>query len=449
MKWWHNRSDDRLQYEFLPSALEITETPASPFGRVVIWFIVALMAIALVWSYVGRVDVVAVSQGKIVPVGDVKTIQSVNGGVINSIRVSEGDSVEKGQLLVELDSTLATAEVKALEKSLATVKLERDILRKTLVGEDVSRLINNADISEDTKGDLLELAKSQSSASRIRRQFLSMNTSRAQSQLDIEQQNLNALQASLQAAQNRKQQLEAEIRQASGTQQATLQAQLQQLNSQIADMQDMFMAQHQRTSQAQAAASEASSSLSNFEAEAVSSIMTRVVEQSKQITELEDGLAKAIRDVELMSIKSPVGGTVLSISSNTIGGVVATGQPLITIVPAGTPLVVEALLQNKDVGFVHEGQKVAIKVDAYSFQRHGYLTGKIKSISPDTFDDEKLGAAYKVKITINDNHTSKDSLIEVSPGMSVASEIITGKRRIIEFFFDPFITHTNDSLKVR
>lgn len=124
-------------------------------------------------------------------------------------------------------------------------------------------------------------------------------------------------------------------------------------------------------------------------------------------------------------------------------------QPIMEIVPEGTKLVIDSTLQNKDIGFVCVGQPVVIKVDTYSFQRYGYLKGAVKSISPDAVEDEKRGSVYKMKVEINGGKTSKNNIINVAPGMSTTAEITTRKRRIIEFFLDPLMTHTDTSLEVR
>ncbi len=138
-----------------------------------------------------------------------------------------------------------------------------------------------------------------------------------------------------------------------------------------------------------------------------------------------------------------------SFPTSTTGGVVNAGQKIIEIVPASATLVVEATAQNKDIGFIHVGQAVVVKVDTYAFQRYGYLKGKVMSISPDAIVDEKQGLIYKIKIEIATDKTSKDQTIKIAPGMSVTAEITTGQRRIIEFFLDPLMTHTDASLEVR
>jgi HlyD family type I secretion membrane fusion protein len=140
---------------------------------------------------------------------------------------------------------------------------------------------------------------------------------------------------------------------------------------------------------------------------------------------------------------------VLALATKTVGGVVSAGQTVAEIVPSQAELAVEATLANKDIGFVRTGQPVVVKLDAYSFQRYGYLKGVVTEISPDAILDEQRGLVYKMKVTIKDHSTSKGMDIAVEPGMSVAAEITTGKRRIIEFFLDPLMTRTDTSLEVR
>jgi hypothetical protein len=113
------------------------------------------------------------------------------------------------------------------------------------------------------------------------------------------------------------------------------------------------------------------------------------------------------------------------------------------------PLYVDATLENQDVGFVKQGQRVVVKIATYPFQRYGYLVGEVETISPDAIEDKKKGLVYKAKIKLDSSQSSKQADLKLLPGMSVSAEITTGKRRIIEFFLDPLITHTEDSLKVR
>ncbi len=149
------------------------------------------------------------------------------------------------------------------------------------------------------------------------------------------------------------------------------------------------------------------------------------------------------------SIKSPIDGTVSFLYVNTIGGVVSPSQHIMTIVPDGTELIVEALVQNKDIGYIKEQQEVNIKVDTFSFYKYGYLYGKVIKISPDAYEDEKYELMYKIKVSIDENDLDKGIKQKLISGMGVTVEIKTGQRRLIEFIAEPFIKNTDEAFKLR
>ena len=195
---------------------------------------------------------------------------------------------------------------------------------------------------------------------------------------------------------------------------------------------------------------EAKSNLENLESQEKQETLNLIVEKQKQIENLKASLEKANKSIDFQTLTSPTNGIVQGISLNTVGGVVSPAQSIMSIVPENTPLIVEAMLPNKDIGFVKQGQKASAKIDTFSFQRYGVLEGVVEKVSPDAFEDENLGAVYKIKIRLD-----KDTLpvegkdIKISPGMSVTVEIKTGTRRIIDFFLEPFIKSTDEALKLR
>ena len=440
---------DRLRYEFLPAAEEIIETPPSPFGRIVLWLIVALLIVALGWSYFGKLDIIASATGKITPEGSIKTIQPASSGVVTDIKVTEGQKVKKGQLLIQLDSSVAKSEAKTAEQALTVAKLERDILAKTITGEDVAVAVNAADIPNEVKEHLIALAESKVSSSEVQRQLLSSGVSSAQQQVESQKRSKQTIQDNLQKLRAREQELNHELENANALTESSIRSDLRSVQQQIASLEASLAAQDQQISQAQLGVNEASEKLNAYNADNKSSIYSDIVDQDKHITDLENALTKAKQIVDQLSIKAPVDGIVLSLAAKTIGGVVNGAQPIIEIVPENTPLVVEANVQNKDIGFIQVGQPVIVKVDTYSFHRYGYLKGTVESISPDAISDEKQGLIYKMKVSVDTAKTSKDNVIKVEPGMSVTAEITTGKRRIIEFFLDPLMTYTDTSLEVR
>lgn len=441
--------EDRLQYEFLPAAEEIVETPPSPFGRIVLWLITALLAIALAWSYFGKLDIIAPATGKIAPEGSIKTVQPASPGVVTEIKVSEGQKVKKGQLLIQLDNSIAKSDVKMAEQSLTVAKLERDILAKTLDGEDVAATVNAADIPDNVKKHLIALARSKVSASDVQKQLLSSGVSSAQQQADAQRQSKQTTEENITKLRAQEKALKKELENANILTESGIRSELRAVQQQIGSLEGSLQTHDQQISQAQSAVDEASKRVDAYDTENEASAYSDIVDGDKRITELENALAKAKEIVSQLSIKAPVDGTVLSLETKTVGGVVNAAQPVAEIVPEGTKLIVDTTVQNKDIGFIQVGQPVVLKIDAYSFQRYGYLNGTVKSISPDAINDEKQGLVYKMKVEIESSETSKNNTVKVEPGLSVTAEITTDKRRIIEFFLDPLMTHTDTSLEVR
>ena len=440
---------DRLQYEFLPAAEEIVETPAAPLGALVVWLVTLLLIVVLAWSYFGRIDIVAVANGKISTEGSTKTIQPAISGVVTNINVHEGQRVKKGETLLTLDKTTAEKDVATANQSLNTARVERDILRRLAVGGNTDEIINNADLPDEAKAMLQQFASSQTALSAARRQAASGIISNYQQQLQFNQQAKNQLETNAQNLKNRKAEIERQLPSANPVDKLRLQSELSNIDQRITSADSAVLGQNQQLLQSQSALTQAQNQSQTQNAETNSAFSNQIITAEKRIIELENNLVKARQVLAQTTITAPVDGTVLSLTVKTIGGVVNAGQQLAQIVPEKVPLYVDAALDNQDVGFVKSGQRVVVKVATYPFQRYGYLEGTVENISPDAIQDDKKGLIYKAKIKLNDDRSSKQNQLKLLPGMSVSAEITTGQRHIIEFFLDPLMTKADESLKVR
>ena len=440
---------DRLQYEFLPAAEEIVETPAAPLGALVVWLVTLLLIVALAWSYFGRIDIVAVANGKISTEGSTKIIQPAISGVVTGINVHEGQRVKKGETLLALDKTTAEKDVATANQSLNTARVERDILRRLAGGGNTDDIINNADLPDETKSMLQQFAVSQTALSAARQQAVNGTISNYQQQLQFNQQAKNQLETNVQNLKNRKAEIEKQLPSANPVDKLRLQNELSNIDQRITSADSAVLGQNQQLLQSQSALTQAQNQSQIQTAETNSAFNNQIIASEKRIIELENNLVKAKQILAQTTITAPVGGTVLSLTVKTIGGVVNAGQQLAQIVPEKVPLYVDAALDNQDVGFVKSGQRVVVKVATYPFQRYGYLEGTVENISPDAIQDDKKGLIYKAKIKLNDDKSSKQNRLKLLPGMSVSAEITTGQRRIIEFFLDPLMTKADESLKVR
>jgi hemolysin D len=200
--------------------------------------------------------------------------------------------------------------------------------------------------------------------------------------------------------------------------------------------------------------------------------LSELVEAERKARGLSDDVVKAQRRTQLQELVAPVDGTVQQLSVHTIGGVVTPAQTLLVVVPADSHLEIEAMVQNRDIGFVHPGQDAQIKIDTFNFSRYGLLHGKVLNVSPDAITRDKppdkvgkndnQGAedvtsepkgqelVYAARVSLDREQMQVDDrLVHLSPGMAVTVEIKTGSRRIVSYLLSPLMRYTQNSLRER
>ncbi len=440
---------DNLRYEFLPAAEEIVETPAAPLGQIVVWLVTILLIVALAWSYFGRIDIVAVANGKVSTEGSTKIIQPAVSGVITKINVREGQAVKQGDVLIELDKSVAKKDLATVEQSLNVAKTERDILRQMASGNSADGVIDSASLPDEVKTNLRDFAKARSNLTNAQSQSFSGQIQNQQQLLQFNQQARGQLENNLSNLKKRKAEIEQQLPNANPIEQVNLRSELTNLDQRIASAESAVIGQNQQVLQSQSALNQLQNQSQTNRAETNNAFYTEIMTAEKRIAEIENNLVRAKQVLAQADLTAPVDGTVLTLATKTVGGVVSTSEKIAEIVPEKVPLYVDATLENQDIGFVKSGQRVVVKVATYPFQRYGYLEGKVETISPDAVADEKKGLVYIAKIKLTGDTSSKQTQLNLLPGMSVSAEITTGKRRIIEFFLDPLMTHMDGSLKVR
>ncbi len=440
---------DNLRYEFLPAAEEIVETPAAPLGQIVVWLVTILLIVALAWSYFGRIDIVAVANGKVSTESSTKIIQPAVSGVITKINVREGQAVKQGDVLIELDKSVAKKDLATVEQSLNVAKTERDILRQIASGNNADGVIDSASLPDEVKANLRDFAKARSNLTNAQSQSFSGQIQNQQQLLQFNQQARGQLENNLSNLKKRKAEIEQQLPNANPIEQVNLRSELTNLDQRIASSESAVIGQNQQVLQSQSALNQLQNQSQTNRAETNNAFYTEIMTAEKRIAEIENNLVRAKQVLAQADLTAPVDGTVLTLATKTVGGVVSTSEKVAEIVPEKVPLYVDATLENQDIGFVKAGQRVVVKVATYPFQRYGYLEGEVETISPDAVTDEKKGLVYKAKIKLTGDTSSKQTQLNLLPGMSVSAEITTGKRRIIEFFLDPLMTHMDGSLKVR
>lgn len=446
-KWLVHGEDREKETEFLPAILEVTETPPSPTGRLVMWTILLLVVVALTWSYLGHINEVAVAAGKVIPSGQIKTVQVKNKGIVKEINVEEGQIVQEGDVLVVLDPTTTSADYDSLKKRAAYYKLDIQRLTAELTQQP---FVPEEDPNLEAHDLAAEIALYQSRTNDYRTQ--------RQSRMDIIEQKIARLQATQSTYEKYanvlaiEQEKEARLIELS-EQNAISQFQLLEQQSRTIEYAKNAQAELDSLNSIKAEIAEAQQNLANVDASYHKDIMTALVDAKKEYYSIIEAIKKAEEDSRMAIIYAPTSGRVYNLSIHTLGGIVTDAQPLMQIVPEDAKLEFEVYADNKDIGFIKVGQEAEVKVETFNFQKFGMYKAEVQEISADAVNepnDQLRNMKYKLLLdpTSNDiNVYGQPAKLEV--GMNVSAEIKIKEKRIIDFFLDPFRRYTSEALRER
>ncbi|MBD9500542.1 HlyD family type I secretion periplasmic adaptor subunit [Pseudomonas sp. PDM17] len=453
---WRRRkqmeSPARLIHEvqFLPAALALQEKPPHPAPRYIQWAILAFCSLALIWACIGEIDVVATATGKIVPSGKTKVIQPVEVAVVKAIHVYDGQRVRAGELLVELDSQITGADVERIKSDLQSARI--DSVRAGALLDSIAAGHEPGQVDSALPG--VDEARVRSAQTWVQGQFLELQTNSEQMQAGIEQRSaeieavkstIDSLGKTLPIAR----QLASDYQRLLERNYVAKHAWLEKEQA-LLDQERELAVQKARLTELNASRREAAERKEGVIAQARRAMLDLQHEADQRIASLEQELLKALQRDRLTRLTSPVDGTVQQLAIHTPGGVVTEAQPLMIIVPSNQPVEVEAFLENKDIGFVHVGQSVEIKVETFSFTKHGVAHARVVDITNDAIEDEKRGLLYGVRMMVEKSDIKNNGReVSLSPGMVVAAEIKTDKRKVIDYFLSPLQRRLDESFSER
>ena len=446
-KWLVHGEEREKETEFLPAILEVTETPPSPTGRLVMWSILALIVAALVWSFLGHINEVAVAAGKVIPSGQIKTIQVKNKGIIKEINVEEGQLVQEGDTLVVLDPTTTSADYDSLKKRAAYYKLDIQRLTAELTQQPFTPE-EDPDLEPHDLAAEMALYQSRTSDYRTQRQSREDVIAQRVARLQATQASYEKYAEVLAIAQEK----EARLTELS-EENAISQFQLLEQQRETIEYAKNAQAELDSLNSIRAEIAEAQQNLANVDAAYHKDIMTALVEAKKEYYSIVESIKKAEEDSRLSVIYAPISGRVYNLNIHTLGGIVTDAQSLMQIVPEDAKLEFEVYADNKDIGFIKVGQEAEVKVETFNFQKFGMYKAEVQEISADAVNDpsdQLKNMKYKLILDPTSNDISvygKPAKIEV--GMNVSAEIKIKEKRIIDFFLDPFRRYTSEALRER
>ncbi|WP_137924498.1 HlyD family type I secretion periplasmic adaptor subunit [Cupriavidus sp. 2SB] len=438
----------RDEAAFLPAALALTASPPSPIPRVTLWLLISFLVIALTWAIFGQIDIVATAQGKIVPNDRTKVIQPVEVATITGIHVTDGQFVRAGETLIELDPTASKADQARLSHDLALARLQ--VARAQAILDTIERghtpqLVHIESVSESAFRQAQGWLDGQYRDYQAKVARIEADMAKREAEAQSTREMVRKLERTLPLAQQRAQ----DFKDLADRNFVSKHGYLEKEQIRIEQEADLAT-QRSRLKEQEAALREGKAGMNALVAETRRTNLELLNEGKQKEAELTQEVTKASVRVKQQSLIAPVDGKVQQLAVHTVGGVVTEAQALMVVVPSENAVEIEAMLENKDIGFVKPGQSAIVKVETFLYTKYGTIDGTVTTVSDDAIQDEKRGLIYAARIRLKQNTIDVDGKqVAISPGMLVTAEIKTGKRRLIEYFLSPLIQHTSESLRER
>ncbi|MEW6133709.1 MAG: HlyD family type I secretion periplasmic adaptor subunit [Pseudomonadota bacterium] len=433
----------REALDFAPGLLAIQESPPPRLPRAVLYSVAVLFGILLVWAIFGQLDVVAAAEGRLVPQTYVKIVQPAEGGIVRDILVREGQSVEAGQVLMRMDAALTEADARALRNDFELKRLQLRRIEAELAAAPMAR----------EPGDSPDLFA----------QVVAQHAAHRQAYLDAlaeEQAVLEKTRHDLRAAEEVLRKLEETVpmyRKSAGAFEklgkegfyGTIA--VEEKRRELIEKEQELRAQQATVASLRSTIDASEKKLAQISSSYRSALQDERVETESQFNRLREELQKIEHKSGLLALRAPQRGIVKDLATHTAGTVVSPGTVLMTLVPHDEPLQAEVYVRNEDVGFVHEGQRVKVKLAAYPFQKYGMLDGEIAHVGADAADlgttqaqsvaqSPEGGNAlrYKALVRLEIQHLDTDGRrLGLTPGMQVVADIHLGQRTVMEYLLSP------------
>lgn len=426
--------------DFHPAIVRLQGTPPHPLGRGVLWATLALLTALLLWATLGRLDIVAVAEGRLVPDTYVKIVQPADGGVVKEILVREGEPVKGGQVLLRMDKTLSESDLKALSadyenKRIALRRIDAQLASSAftrrgdeppeLFAQVAAQYAANRQAYENALAQeraLLDKARHDvASAEEVRRKLEQVLPHYREQEAAFEKLAREGFAGKLMYTDKQRERIEKE--------------------------RDL-KAQEAMIASARATIAQEEKKIAQISAEYRRQLQTERVEIAAQAEKVAQELAKQEHRNEYLELRAPQDGVVKDLATHTIGTVTSPGTILMTLVPKDEILRAEVWVRNDDIGFVREGQPAKLKLAAFTYQKYGMLDGTVAHVSADAAEPTAGGtaaqakgvepAAYRALVNLRTQVLEADAeRHRLAPGMQVSAEIHLGTRSVLEYLLSP------------
>jgi membrane fusion protein, adhesin transport system len=424
---------------------DIIQTRPPRYTTNVIRIGLLLFVVGLVWAYFATLEEVTRGDGRVIPSRQIQVVQAPDTGIVEKIFVREGDVVEEGQALIEIDDTTFSSQLGeirqrrwALMARIARLQAEADQITlefPEILTKAVPNLIaEEQNVYRDKKANLQnELAVLHNQASQKEQEY---------QELLAKERKLDSTLELLAR--------EVEINQRLFERKVLPEIEFIRLERQLRESQGELNITKASVQRSLAAKDEASGRSKNAVSTFVSEARQQLAEARGELAVVNESMKGAADRVRRTELVSPVKGIINKLNITTIGAVVQPAANLVEIVPLEDTLLIEAQIRPKDVAFLHPGQKAQVKITAYDFSVYGGLEGNLERISADTTEDEEGNRFFRVMIRTDKNFLGSDTNpLPIIPGMVASIDILTGTKTVLDYILKPIKKVRDEALRER
>ena len=429
--------------EFSPSLLRLQEAPPNPLGRKVLWTLLVLLAALLLWALIGKLDIVAVAEGKLIPESYLKIVQPAESGIVKDILVREGEHVRAGQVLMRMDTLITDADARALDsdyqrKRLTLRRIEAELNGQpfkpqrddpvSLAGEIEAQYRANRNAFEaalaEERSRLIRNRQDMAAAEQVKKRIEDALPHYRQQDSAYEKLVKDGFAGALMGSDKKRERLEKE----------------QELQTQgfLIESARAYILQSEKK-------------LAQIESDYRRQLHAERNEIQGQFDKLAQEVTKQSHKHSLLELKAPQDAVVKDLATHTAGTVVQPGTILLTLVPRDEILRAEVWVSNEDIGFVRHGQPVKLKFAAFPFQKYGMVEGTVEHVSADAADGNTHGQSspndpvrktqplvYKALVRLKDMALNMEGqTFQLAAGMQTNAEIHLGDRTVMAYLLSP------------
>jgi HlyD family secretion protein/adhesin transport system membrane fusion protein len=432
------------QSRHLAQAIQLEESGTSPLIRFSVMLTCVLCLVFFVWAAVTEVPEIAVAEGSVIPSGQVIPVQHLEGGVVDQVMVKEGDLVEEGQTIVKLSPAAALSDLEQTRAREAALLLRSERLRAFVEGREPNFTVAGKGY-ESLAADNRAIYNSQMQSFETARAVTTAQVNQKRADLALLKEQYHTIQEQVDALAQ-----EVKLRQSLYNQHLITLVQFLDTKRELSRMQGELSRNMGQTLSAEDALNEVQNKLADQLATTHKQNMDELSTVIAELAQVQESIGRLEDRVNRLIVAAPARGYIKGLIHHYPGAVIQPGGVIAELVPVDRELTIEGKVDTKDVGHLHEGQRVKVKVQTYDPARYGVVWGTLRQVSANSFLDEKNKPYFKSFIGLEHDYVGDEpERYRVAPGMTVTAEIITGQKSLLQYMLKPIFTQMHESFHER